>query len=134
MKDRDSMKKILLIVCLIIPLMFTGCNKTKEETPIVKEDETVRVFNDQVVEQVIIQDHNVAYYDNYSHIALTLYNENNSDTNVENLKISYYRDKVLVYSVTKSVGTIKSNQTYKLELSSDLNLATCNKVKYEIVK
>lgn len=127
------MKKLLFMLCLIVPLMFTGCDKSSKNDTNMNE-ETVKVFNDKVVEQVIIQNHNIAYYDNVSHVALTILNENNSETNAQKLKINYYRDNVLVYSVTKNVGMIKANESYTLTLLSDLNLATCDKVKYEIVK
>lgn len=127
------MKKLLLVLCLIIPLMFTGCNKQEVETPVNNKDEDVQVFSDQVVGQVIMKDHNIAYYDNISHASFIISNENNSEVNISSVNINYYRNNILVYSIAESVGVIGINGTYTVNHLSDLNLTTCDKVTYEIV-
>lgn len=133
MKDRDAMKKILLVLCLIIPLMFTGCNKQEVESPINNSDENVQVFSDQVVGQVIMKDHNIAYYDNISHASFIISNENNNEVNISGVNINYYRNDILVYSITENIGTIGIKGTYAVNHLSDLNLTTCDKVTYEII-
>ena len=127
------MKKVLLVLCLIVPLVFTGCNKKETEPPVINEEENVQVFSDQVVGQVIMKDHNIAYYDNISHISFIISNENNNVVSISSVNISYYRNDVLVYSVSENVGTIGINSTYTVDLLTDLNLTTCDKVIYEII-
>lgn len=127
------MKKVLLVLCLIVPLVFTGCNKKETEPPVINEEENVQVFSDQVVGQVIMKDHNIAYYDNISHISFIISNENNNEVSISSVNISYYRNDVLVYSVSENVGTIGINSTYTVDLLTDLNLTTCDKVIYEII-
>lgn len=126
------MKKFLLVLCLIFPIMFTGCNKVEENTPIINEDENVQIFSDQVVGQVIMKNHNIAYYDNISHASFIISNENNNEVTISNVNINYYRNDILVYSISENVGTIGINGTYTVNHLSDLNLTTCDKVTYEI--
>lgn len=127
------MKKVLLVLCLMVPLVFTGCNKKETEPPVINEEENVQVFSDQVVGQVIMKDHNIAYYDNISHVSFIISNENNNEVSISSVNISYYRNDVLVYSVSENVGTIGINSTYTVDLLTDLNLTTCDKVTYEII-
>lgn len=133
MKDRDVMKKLLLVLCLIVPLMFTGCNEKEVELPVNNEEENVQVFSDQIVGQVIMKNHNIAYYDNISHASFIISNENNNEVNISSVNINYYRNDILVYSIAENVGTIGINGTYTVNLLSDLNLTTCDKVVYQII-
>lgn len=128
------MKKVIILgICILLAL--TGCTKKEETKPVDENtDESVQIFNDQVVDQAIIKDHNIAYYDNTSHISYTVSNENNFDINISKLNISYYEDGVLVYSASREIGTISSNSSYTDEIILDLNLTTCNNVVYEIEK
>lgn len=128
------MKKVIIFIILL--LVFTGCNNKSVlvDNSIENSDTGVSIFDDQNITNVIIANMNVAFYDNISHIAFIIKNENNNDVTYDNLKISYYAENdVLVYEIEAAdIGTISSNSAKNIYLETDVNLSSTINVKYEL--
>lgn len=129
------MKKLLVIFSVL--LLFTGCGS--EETKNVEpsnSDETssmVSVYDDANVESVIVTDMNVAYYDNISHIAFSISNENGNSVTYNELTITYYtEDDVLVSVMKTNVGTIEGSSKKEFFLQTDVDLTDTTKVEYSL--
>ena len=127
------MKRVIIFLALL--LIFTGCN----ETPSVVDNNTektntgVSIYDDQNINSVIISNMNVAFYDNISHIAFVIKNENNNDITYNKLKITYYtKEDILVYEVETEIGTILKNSSKEFYLETDIDLTSTTKVEYEL--
>lgn len=123
------MKKILLIISILF--FITGCNNNVTPQENIK---TSVVFDDQIVDKLIIRNHNVAYYDNIYHVYLDLYNENQSSVTYNSVIIKYYKNSALIYSTEEPLNTISSNRNYNISFDIDINLLNANRVEYELKK
>lgn len=124
------MKKIILIISILF--LITGCANNK-----VKPEETIKtsvVFEDKVVENLIVRNHNVGYYDNVYHVYMDIYNENQSSITYDTIVIKYYNNKTLIYSIEQSLDEISSNKSYNISFDIDVNLLNANRVEYELKK
>ena len=125
------MKKIIVIMNVLLLLLVTAC---KHETinPPLEENKNYTTFSESVVKDVIIRNHNVAYYDNIYHVYLEIENENNISINYSTLTIRYYRDSALIYSITQSITSIAAHSTIDIAFDIDINLVNANRVEYSI--
>lgn len=125
------MKKIVLVFSVL--LLLCGCAKKNIALPEEGKDNYI-VFNDEVVNELIIRDHNIAYYDNLYHVYMNICNENNSDVTYKSITIEYYKDNVLIYSTFEDLNTISANKEKDISFDIDINLVNANKVKYSLTK
>ena len=125
------MKKI--IVLIIIGLIFTGCSNKEADIENETTDNKVVLIDDQNVDKVIINNMNIAYYDNFSHISFNIKNENNTNVKYTLLTIKFYsEDNILMYTTSVSVGTINGKSEMPIFLQTDVDLSEVKKAIYEI--
>lgn len=125
------MKRIMLVFSIL--LLLCGCGKKN----VISDEELQNnyvIFNDEVVNELIVRNHNIAYYDNLYHVYMDICNENNSDITYQNMIIEYYKDDVLIYSTSEKLNTISANQDKNISFDIDINLVNANKVKYSLTK
>lgn len=127
------MKKFNFIISLLCIILLSGCNNEQPTIP-TEESKLSTIFKDEVVDEFIIRNHNVAFYDNIYHVYLDIYNENNIDITYSTLIIQYYHDTVLIYSTEESLSTIASNSNTNISFDIDINLVNANRVKYQLKK
>lgn len=127
------MKKFNFVISLLCIILLSGCN-TEQPTIPTEESKLSTIFKDEVVDEFIIRNHNVAFYDNIYHVYLDIYNENNIDITYSTLIIQYYHDTVLIYSTEESLSTIASNSNTNISFDIDINLVNANRVKYQLKK
>lgn len=125
------MKKIVLVFSVL--LLLCGCGKKNINLPEEEKDNYI-IFNDEVVNELIIRDHNIACYDNLYHVYMNICNENNSDITYKSITIEYYKDSILIYSTAEDLSTISANQEKNISFDIDINLVNANKVKYSLTK
>ena len=119
------MKKIVLAFSVL--LLLCGCGKKNIALPEEEKD-------NYIVNELIIRDHNIAYYDNLYHVYMNICNENNSDVTYKSITIEYYKDNVLIYSTFEDLNTISANKEKDISFDIDINLVNANKVKYSLTK
>ena len=124
------MKRIMLVFSVL--LLLCGCGK--KNVILDEEQNNYVIFNDEVVNELIVRNHNIAYYDNLYHVYMDICNENNSDITYQNMIIEYYKDDVLIYSTSEKLNTISANQDKNISFDIDINLVNANKVKYSLTK
>lgn len=125
------MKKIIILI--IIGLIFTGCSNKETDIENETTDNKVVLIDDQNVDKVIINNMNIAYYDNFSHISFNIKNENNTNIKYTLLKIKFYsEDNILMYTTSVSVGTINGKSEMPIFLQTDVDLSEVKKAIYEI--
>ena len=125
------MKKIIILI--IIGLIFTGCSNKETDIENETTDNKVVLIDDQNVDKVIINNMNIAYYDNFSHISFNIKNENNTNVKYTLLTIKFYsEDNILMYTTSVSVGTINGKSEMPIFLQTDVNLSEVKKAIYEI--
>lgn len=127
------MKKLYLALSVLFIVFLTGCNTNKPITP-PEEEKVSAVFNDEVVEDLIIRNHNVAYYDNIYHVYLDIYNENKVPITYSSVTIQYYNGTALIYSTEEPLSTIVENGNYNISFDIDINLVNANRVEYVLSK
>lgn len=127
------MKKFNFVISLLCIILLSGCN-TEQPTIPTEESKLSTIFKDEVVDEFIIRNHNVAFYDNIYHVYLDIYNENNIDITYSTLIIQYYHDTVLIYSTEESLSTIASNSNTNISFDIDINLVNANRVEYQLKK
>lgn len=130
------MKKIgnILLVVLVL-FAFTACGKNnKEENKVEKGNkDSVVYFEDQSVGKIVVKDMNVAYYDNLSHIAFDLSNENEESLEYQEIVINYFaEDETLIYTTSESVGLLAGGDTLSFYLYTDIDLTNAKNVTYEL--
>ena len=79
------MKKFNFVISLLCIILLSGCN-TEQPTIPTEESKLSTIFKDEVVDEFIIRNHNVAFYDNIYHVYLDIYNENNIDITSKELE------------------------------------------------
>lgn len=125
------MKKIIILI--IIGLIFTGCSNKETDIENETTDNKVVLIDDQNVDKVIINNMNIAYYDNFSHISFNIKNENNTTVSYSLLTIKFYsEDNILMYTTSVSVGTINGKSEMPIFLQTDVDLSEVKKAIYEI--
>ena len=125
------MKKIIILI--IIGLIFTGCSNKETDIENETTDNKVVLIDDQNVDKVIINNMNIAYYDNFSHISFNIKNENNTNVKYTLLTIKFYsEDNILMYTTSVSVGTINGKSEMPIFLQTDVDLSEVKKAIYEI--
>lgn len=127
------MKKFNFIISLLCIILLSGCNNEQPTIP-TEESKLSTIFKDEVVDEFIIRNHNVAFYDNIYHVYLDIYNENNIDITYSTLIIQYYHDTALIYSTEESLSTIASNSNTNISFDIDINLVNANRVEYQLKK
>ena len=125
------MKKIIILI--IIGLIFTGCSNKETDIENETTDNKVVLIDDQNVDKVIINNMNIAYYDNFSHISFNIKNENNTNVKYTLLTIKFYsEDNILMHTTSVSVGTINGKSEMPIFLQTDVDLSEVTKAIYEI--
>ena len=120
------MKKINLLISILSIFLIVGCNSNKPVNIPEEVNKNSVVFSEEVVEELIVRNHNVAYYD--------LYNENNTPITYSSVVIKYYHDTALIYSTEEVLNTISSNGSINISFDIDINLVNANRVEYELKK
>ena len=128
------MKRINLLISILSIFLIVGCNSNKPVNIPEEVNKNSVVFSEEVVEELIVRNHNVAYYDNIYHVYLDLYNENNTPITYSSVIIKYYHDTALIYSTEEVLNTISSNGNINISFDIDINLVNANRVEYELKK
>lgn len=127
------MKKLSFIMCILCIMFLSGCHTDNPITPI-EEAKVSNVFKDEVVEDLIIRNHNVAYYDNIYHVYFDIYNENNNNIAYHSIVISYYNNTALIYSTEEILSSLSPNSSINISFEIDINLVNANRVEYHLKK
>lgn len=126
------MKK-LLIIFSVLSIFMTGCSNEQLVNPTPSdENEKYSAFSEAVVSDVIVRNHNVAFYDNIYHVYLDVVNENNNDVNYSKLTIRYYNDTALIYSTIQDITSIPPHNSIDISFDIDINLINANRVEYTV--
>ena len=128
------MKKINLLISILSIFLIAGCDSNKPVNIPEEVNKNSVVFSEEVVEELIVRNHNVAYYDNIYHVYLDLYNENNIPITYSSVVIKYYHDTALIYSTEEILNTISSNGNINISFDIDINLVNANRVEYVLKK
>lgn len=133
------MKKIFLIVA-VVALLVTGCGKKddKKQTDnkgnnAVNENKTVKSFDDQTIDGILISDFNLNFVDNATNIYAKVKNTTEESVKIKQINITLTdsegkENKTLFY-----VGrTLKAGEEIPFQTSITGNVATSTKVEYEI--
>lgn len=126
------MKK-LLIIFSVLSIFMTGCSNEQVLNPTPSEEnKKYSAFSEAVVSDVIVRNHNVAFYDNIYHVYLDVVNENNNDVKYSKLTIRYYNDTALIYSTIQDITSIPAHNSIDISFDIDINLINANRVEYTV--
>lgn len=127
------MKKVAIILSVLSIFFLVGCDNQPVVNPDPPGEETsYKAFDEVVINDVIVRNHNVAYYDNIYHVYLDVVNENNVDVHYSTVTIRYYNDTALIHSTTQNITPISAHGSVSISFDIDINLVNANKVEYVI--
>lgn len=133
------MKKILLLVA-VVALLVTGCGKKddKKQTDnkgnnAVNENKTVKSFDDQTIDGILISDFNLNFVDNATNVYAKVKNTTEESVKIKQINITLTDSEGKESKTLFYVGrTLKAGEEIPFQTSITGNVATSTKVEYEI--
>lgn len=134
------MKKILLLVA-VMSLLVTGCGKKtdkkqddkKGDSALTEKDKTVKSFDDQTIDEILISDFNLNFVDNVTNVYAKVKNTKKEEVKIEQINITLTDSEGKETKTLFYIGkTFKADEEIQLQTSITGNVATSTKVEFDI--